>query len=243
MSCWANAMKPYYDELWQHRTRAQASTYPARRRDWFHRAVLDPLIDPRANDRTEVTRAMLPTGRTLLDVGCWDGASCRAYGAFERFASVCGVDITECAVDAARHHGLEAALVDLNRDPLPFEDGRFDCVVMLAVLEHVMDPYQLLREAFRVLAAGGHLIVCVPNVASFSNRMRVLLGHPPRTSHDPGLDGGHLHYFTPRSLRELLAENGFDVIARAPTGGAPWLKRHLFPLVGEFVFCCVRRGD
>ena len=234
-------MKQYYDQLWHHRAEAQASAYPTRQRDWFHRLVLDPLVDPFANNRDAVARAMLPGGRTLRDVGCWNGAACRAYGAFERFETVCGVDIVESAVRAAREAGVDAVCVDLNRDPIPFEDGRFDCVVMLAVLEHVMDPYLLLREAYRVLAPGGQMIVCVPNVASFSNRFRVLFGHPPRTSLDPGLDGGHLHYFTPASLRELLAENGFDVVERAPTGGAPWLKRRLFSIAGEFVFRCVRR--
>jgi SAM-dependent methyltransferase len=236
-------VKQYYDEVWRHRALAQASSYPARRRDWLHRFVLDPLIDPRANDRACVTRAMLGRGRALLDVGCWDGSAARDYGAFERFATVSGVDIVASAVEAARGAGVDAHCIDLNRDALPFADAHFDCVVMLAVLEHVMDPYLLLREAARVLAPGGELFVCVPNVASFSNRLRVLLGHPPRTSGDPGLDGGHLHYFTPRSLRELLAENGFEVVARAPTGGAPWLKRRLFSMVGEFVFRCRRRAD
>jgi SAM-dependent methyltransferase len=234
-------MKQYYDQLWAHKVEAKAPVRSARRRDWFHRFVLDPLIDPKANSRTTATRAMLRGGQRLLDVGCWSGAACRSYGAFERFEAVCGVDIVEKAVEAARSRGVDARCVDLNRDPLPFPDGFFDCVVMLAVLEHVLDPHHLLREASRVLVAGGQIIVCVPNVASLSNRARVLFGHPPRTSEDPGLDGGHLHYFTPGSLRELLAENGFEVVARAATGGAAWLKRLLFPLAGEFVYACVRR--
>ncbi len=45
---------------------------------------------------------------------------------------------------------------------LPFEDGAFDAVVSIAVLEHVKYPFQAAKEIARVLKPGGTLAVCVP---------------------------------------------------------------------------------
>jgi SAM-dependent methyltransferase len=47
--------------------------------------------------------------------------------------------------------------------PLPMEAGQFDHVVMLAVLEHLREPEPVLREAFRILAPGGSLIMTWPS--------------------------------------------------------------------------------
>jgi ubiquinone/menaquinone biosynthesis C-methylase UbiE len=49
------------------------------------------------------------------------------------------------------------------RSPLPFPSGNFDHVVMLAVLEHLTEPETVLREAHRVLAPGGSLIMTWPS--------------------------------------------------------------------------------
>jgi SAM-dependent methyltransferase len=47
--------------------------------------------------------------------------------------------------------------------PLPLEPGQFDHVIMLAVLEHLRQPEPVLREAYRILAPGGSLIMTWPS--------------------------------------------------------------------------------
>jgi SAM-dependent methyltransferase len=234
-------MKDFYDRLYAEKGGHDVAPVQ-RKRDWFHRWFLDRIMDPYAHSRAEVTKSMLPSGERILDVGCWGGESAAEFGAFEKFKEVHGVDLIEESVRRAQSRGLKAKVADLNRDPLPFDTAFFDCVTLLAVLEHVMDPYLLLREAHRVLRPDGVLVVAVPNVASFSNRVRILFGHLPVTSLDPGWDGGHLHYFTPPALKSLLEEMGFDVVRKGTTGGLPWLKRLLFGMTGEFLYGCKRRS-
>ncbi|HLY11277.1 MAG TPA: class I SAM-dependent methyltransferase [Planctomycetota bacterium] len=234
-------MKHFYDELWTGKD-GKAPGAGQHRRDWFHRWFLDHLINPFARDRTTIAREMLPSGDRLLDIGCWGGEEAKAFGAFEKFKEVHGVDLIEESIKRANERGLKAKLADMNVDPLPYDDRFFDCVTLMAILEHVTDPYKVLREVHRVLKPGGTLIVSVPNVASFSNRFRVLFGRCPVTSLDPGWDGGHLHYFTPRDLKRLLGEIGFKVVGRAATGGLRLVKQLLFSLVGEFVYQCERRA-
>lgn len=125
---------------------------------------------------------------------------------------------------------------------MPFPDGFFDGVTLLAVLEHVFDPYAVIREVHRVLRPGGELVVDVPNVASFTNRIRILFGRLPVTSADPGWDGGHLHYFTKHALDRFLFNEGFDILARKTSGGHPHLReRWISFLAGDLIYYCWRR--
>lgn len=106
-------------------------------------------------------------------------------------------------VTKARDLGIRARQLDLNNGLAPFPTGRFDGVVMLEVIEHVVAAEFLLEEIHRVLKPNGFLILSTPNFAFVFNRLRVLAG---RLSHD---EGYHYRFFTVRTLRERLSKAGF----------------------------------
>lgn len=162
--------KSFYNSLWD--VKSQADYRPVSRRDWFHRFVLDPILDPTANPRYEVALGLLHGGQRLLDVGCWDGYLLERIRGAGLYEELYGVDFVPEGIEAVRAKGFQAQVVDLNHDSLPFPDGHFDGVTMLAVLEHVFDPHAVVREVHRVSRPGGDLVIDVPNVASFTNRVR-----------------------------------------------------------------------
>lgn len=88
-------------------------------------------------------------------------------------------------------------------DDLPAEE-RFDTVLLLDVLEHVVTPGQLLASAVVRLKPEGHLLVSVPNIAHIAIRLVLLAGFFPRMAKGP-LDRTHLHFFTRTTIRSLLA--------------------------------------
>ena len=106
---------------------------------------------------TDGTR--LERGTGLLEIGCGVGAVLAVLG--EEFPGVdlTGVDIEIRQLAFARTHlaeaGVKATLVQADALALPFEDQSFDHVWMMWFLEHLADPVAALREAHRVLAAGG----------------------------------------------------------------------------------------
>jgi methionine biosynthesis protein MetW len=232
--------KSFYRNLWF--AKREADYQPAVQRDWFHRFVLDPIFDPMANPRYQVACSLLRGGNRLLDVGCWNGDLLARICEAGLYTESHGVDIVEEGVQATIARGFQAQIVDLNRSPLPFPDGYFDGVTALAVLEHIFDPYAVVREIHRVLRQDGELVVQVPNVASFSNRARILRGHLPVTSTDAGWDGGHLHYFTKRALDRFFHQEGFDVLARRTSGGRVRLREWRISLLGgDLIYLCQRR--
>jgi methionine biosynthesis protein MetW len=231
--------KALYSEIFE--SEAAGERTPKVARDPLHRFVLDPIFDPFATPRPEVALSLLAGGERLLDLGCWNGAFLTRVERAERYQQLVGVDFVAEGVAAARAKGFDARVVDLNADPLPFPEAHFDGVVHLAVLEHVFDPFAVIREIHRVLRPGGEFVIAVPNVASFTNRLRILFGRIPVTSCDIGWDGGHLHYFSKHALDHFLADEGFEVIERRTTGGRAALREWWISLLaGELVYRCRR---
>ena len=79
-------------------------------------------------------------------------------------------------------------------------------MTVLSVLEHVNRPREFLRQVSRLLAPGGATYLIVPNVDSLATRVL----HERAATFD---GRNHLLYFSPATLRDLLAREGFDVVA------------------------------
>lgn len=69
---------------------------------------------------------------------------------------------------------VKCEMVDLNK-PLPFASSLFDIVVSVETIEHVENPYQLIREFSRVLKTNGFLIITTPNVHGIKSRLKYLI--------------------------------------------------------------------
>lgn len=174
---------------------------------------------PRGLRQDTAMRVVRP-GETLLDVGCGRGAVASLLS--RRFDLVHGVDSDDEALAKAAQRGVAVARIDLDRDALPFQDGSFDAVLSLDVIEHVLDPAAFVRELARVLRPGGHLYLATPNVR-FVGYLRTLVVHGrfPLTSSDPrGWQGGHIHFFTNGDLDALLRESGFHEVVQHGSAAA-----------------------
>jgi SAM-dependent methyltransferase len=135
----------------------------------------------------------------LLDVGTSIGLFLSM--AVERGWSGLGTEFGRRALAHARDElGLD--VVDT---PIERLEGTCDVVTVLSVLEHVNAPRPFLREVARLLEPGGAAYFIVPNVDSLA--CRVL--HERAATFD---GRNHLVYFSPRTLRELLAAEGFEVV-------------------------------
>ncbi|HEX6240171.1 MAG TPA: methyltransferase domain-containing protein [Polyangiales bacterium] len=174
--------------------------------------------------REDVAAALLPSGGTLLDLGCADGQLVEKVAA--RFDQIVATDVSPVAIEQAEQRlagkpGAERAtfrVLDGNQ-PFPFPAASFDHVVSLSTLQYIFDPEHFLREAARVSKPRGHLLIEVPNMAYLPQRLRLLAGEPIQTSFwKHGIDGGNLHYFTLNSLKQLIEAAGFRVLRHTGSG-------------------------
>jgi 2-polyprenyl-3-methyl-5-hydroxy-6-metoxy-1,4-benzoquinol methylase len=143
---------------------------------------------------------LIPRGGRLLDVGCACGFLLVA--ARERGFQVQGIEPSDWAAAYARR---EFAL-DVwhgNLQTVPLEPDSFDAVVLADTIEHLPNPRAALAKLYRLLKPGGRLLLLTPDVGSVVARVAGV--------HWWGLLDDHYHYFSRRTLRRLLAEEGFTV--------------------------------
>lgn len=145
-----------------------------------------------------VVRSMSPfrTHGRWLDIGFGQGAllDAAARGGWQCH----GTELSEVALEKGRARGFITAT-----GTEAFDDGAFDVVSLVELVEHVEAPLGFLKEARRVLRKGGCLYVTTPNAWSLN---RWYLGARWTVFGPPD----HITIFTPPGLRRLLRQAGFD---------------------------------
>jgi cyclopropane fatty-acyl-phospholipid synthase-like methyltransferase len=144
---------------------------------------------------------------SLLEVGSGWGhflQLCRPH-----YGSVEGLELSRDQAALARERfDLEIASVDVTKEHWP---RRHDIIVAWELIEHLPNPLQFLQWAHNALLPGGQLILSTPNYDSLYRR---LLGkhwfyHIPSQ---------HLVYFTPKTIRNLLRQAGFQEVVIHTSG-------------------------
>lgn len=133
---------------------------------WYDRRVLPELIGCTCRTRaiTRQRARLVPEAEgDVLELGVGGGANLRFYDA-AKVRAVHGVDpspeLRAKALAAARPAGLKLHVHEGRAEALPFEDKRFDTVVVTFTLCSVAQPQAALQEARRVLRRGGRLLFC-----------------------------------------------------------------------------------
>jgi len=102
----------------------------------------------------------------FLDIGCGDGSLTLFLAKLVKAKDIKAIEISEDGARKAREKGIECYTIDVDSEPLPFEDGTFDFVFCGEIIEHLFDPDHLLSEVYRVLKTKGTAIVTTPNLAA-----------------------------------------------------------------------------
>jgi SAM-dependent methyltransferase len=108
--------------------------------------------------RTELDRLPLPAGARILDAGCGSG---RTMEDLVDYGEVQGIELEPMAAELARSRGCGEVRIG-RLEELPWEDGTFDLITCLDVIEHTPDDRLTLGELRRVSKEGGWLLVTVP---------------------------------------------------------------------------------
>jgi SAM-dependent methyltransferase len=159
--------------------------------------------------RPEVADLVPHDCKRVLEVGCAAGH----LGSLlkERRHHVTGIELVPDVSELAREHLDQVVTADVETDGFPFEPGTFDCIVFADVLEHLIDPWRVLREAVEVLAPGGAVVASIPNVQNIDVIWRLMRGR--WDYRERGItDFGHLRFFTLRTIRGLFEHAGLDVV-------------------------------
>ncbi|MGH7553290.1 MAG: class I SAM-dependent methyltransferase [Longimicrobiales bacterium] len=160
-----------------------------------------------------VELAQARAGERLLEVGCGGGHVLEQFPGLDRT----GVDLSAGMLKRARRRvGPSVRLIQSQAERLPFQSGSFDVVVCTEVLEHILNPPEVIRELMRVAKPGGRVIVSIPCEANIDRAKRLLRRIPGlrRLLHTLADDGNewHLLEFNLERLRDVAVLAGAEVI-------------------------------
>jgi SAM-dependent methyltransferase len=159
--------------------------------------------------RPEVAALVPRRCRRVLEVGCGSGQLGRLLR--ERGHHVTGIELVPEKAEQARRWLNHVVTADVERDGFPFPPASFDALIFADVLEHLVDPWRVLREAVEVLAADGVVVASIPNVQNIDVVRRLLRGRWDYRERGI-LDFGHLRFFTLHSIHSLFAQANLDIV-------------------------------
>ena len=179
-----------------------------------------------SNPRKEMVPFVPAEVKRLLDFGCGDGA----FGAVlktQRQIEVVGVEMVAHVADVARQKLDRVFAVDVERETLPVAEAYFDCLVCNDVLEHLVDPWAVLKRLRNYVRAEGWLVVSIPNVRHHKVVRKLVWPGEWRYEQDGVLDRTHLRFFTYRSACDLVESAGFRIERAEGINGSSlpvWLR-------------------
>ncbi len=160
---------------------------------------------------------MIAANSHVLEIGCATGYMTE-YLAHDKRCRILGVEPVAEQAELARVRGLEVitGLIDSQETQEQLlaytrEHGLFDTIFMSQVIEHIADPGATLRILRGLLNPDGYLVISTCSIVHWKCRLQILLGR--WNYEDYGIfDRTHLRFFTIKSFRRLLEDNGYTVV-------------------------------
>ncbi len=200
------------------------------------------LIDKYTNSKSE----------NILDIGCGTGVLLELLS--KKGHSVTGIDISEGMLQETikrikRNHIKDAHCYKSEVESMPFEDGQFNFITCLGVLEYLSNDNTGLTEINRVLKKNGVLIISAPNLFKLKNVLDPYiyfvkgLKYLTKKKSNPYLQDEKLSEistnenfankrYSLRKIKKLFSDNGYEILSVHPIGFGPltFFNKKILPL-------------
>jgi 2-polyprenyl-3-methyl-5-hydroxy-6-metoxy-1,4-benzoquinol methylase len=170
----------------------------------------------------------------ILDAGCGGGFILKEL--YERgHQNIWGFDLSESGIHLARQTYPEikdrfeihdAYSVNL---PKSFQQGKYDLILSIEVVEHLYSPQEYLRNVSFWLKEGGFLLISTPYHGFLKNLGTIILGK--FDSHfNPFWEGGHIKFFSKNTLNDTLKKSGLRQKRFRGSGRMPYFWKSMLIL-------------
>ncbi|MBD2206523.1 methyltransferase domain-containing protein [Calothrix sp. FACHB-1219] len=174
-------------------------------------------------------------GKEVADFGCATGYL--AHLLQKKGCTVTGVEINADAAKVAANYCQQVIVADLDfvsvKDILPSQ--KFDVAVFGDILEHLRNPWKVLKETQQILKKDGYVIASIPNIAHAAIRLSLLQGKFEYMEFGI-LDNTHLRFFTKKTLEDMFDSSGYWINSIERTKMAIFSDSMLLPKLNKQEF-------
>ena len=159
------------------------------------------------NDIIESMDAAAETPVKVLEIGCGCGATLLKIKYEYKNAEMYGIELNDAAATDARAFA-EVRSVDVENDTINYPDDFFDYIIFADVLEHLYDPWKVLRKFRSCLSKSGSILASIPNTMHYTLIRDLINGS--WTYQDAGLlDRTHIRFFTANEITKMFMDAGY----------------------------------
>jgi 2-polyprenyl-3-methyl-5-hydroxy-6-metoxy-1,4-benzoquinol methylase len=164
---------------------------------------------------------------SILDLGCGNGylvnyLISQGYNAY-------GTDASEKGITIARQVNPDRFfLQDLSTGKLPdgLQNLKFDTIISTEVIEHLYNPESFIAFCRQALSGNGEIIISTPYHGYLKNLM-ISLSNKWDYHWSPMWYGGHIKFWSKKTLSRILTDAGFTVIAFKGCGRVPYFWKSM----------------
>ncbi len=183
--------------------------------------------------RPEVLKFIPETCNNVLEVGCGEGQFGEVIKTKYK-AEVWGVEISEEAAEKAKKVLDKLVIGDFSHEVNNLPENYFDCIILNDVIEHLVDPFNMLNDVKRIMKKGGYIVSSIPNVRFLGNLKKLLVEKDWEYIDQGILDLTHLRFFTKKSIIRMFESLGYNVVKIE--GINPTEKKLLFEFLNLIFF-------
>lgn len=164
-----------------------------------------------SSKRVEMIAFVPESAKRILEVGCGTG-SFGAHLKSLRKVEFTGIEPQQNAAEIASNVIDRVIQLDVDSGLLELEGQLFDCIVFNDVLEHLVDPWNILEKIKTLLSPDGVIVTSIPNIRYMPVFKEYLLAADWRYQRDGVMDKTHLRFFTKKSIFTFFNSCGFDIL-------------------------------
>jgi len=201
---------------------------------------LDKENDYFSQVRSEIEDLLPSYSEETLDIGCGDGATLEWVKATKRCEKTYGIEISESSYLKAKKILDETLNINIEKEKNFFMKKKFDLILVLDVIEHLIDPWKFLNLIKSRLNEGGSIIISVPNIRHYSILKDLIFFGNWEYCQSGILDRTHLRFFTKKSLKKIFKKEklNIEMLKKYPidySGKAKILNKISFNLFSDFL--------
>ena len=163
--------------------------------------------------RPDILKLVPSSVRHVLDIGCSTGILGKQIKSISVDIEIIGIELNSDMARIAEKQIDKVINADIEHIRLSdyLQTSYFDCIICADILEHLRDPWEILKQLTDFLAVDGVVIASIPNIRHYSSLYNIFLkGYWPYR--DRGIhDRTHLRFFTKKNIVELFHNAGLNI--------------------------------